>query len=214
MSFKYQVGVIGIGNMGSALVRGWIETKTVDNEKIVIYDISEDLLNQRAEEFNVSKANDNKSLVQSAKYILIAVKPQVIEKVLGDIGSLFTEDQLVISIAAGVTIEKIKRFMEKPIAIIRVMPNTPALVGAGASAITSNEDVKKEGLEYVKNLLGSVGLVVELEEKHIDAVTGLSGSGPAYIFIIIEALADGGVKMGLPRDISLKLVHFLVIFDF
>ncbi|MHA1438345.1 MAG: pyrroline-5-carboxylate reductase [Promethearchaeota archaeon] len=205
MSFKYEVGVIGIGNMGSALVRGWLETKTVDNEKIIIYDTDKNLLDQRAGEFNVSKALNNMDLIQSSKFILLAVKPQVIDKVLDEVGSKVIEDQTIISIAAGISIDFIKEYLKKSVGIIRVMPNTPALVGAGASALAASENVDKTNLKYVKKLLNSVGIVVELDEKLIDAVTGLSGSGPAYIFIIIEALADGGVKMGLPRNIALKL---------
>ncbi len=211
MSFKYEVGVIGIGNMGSALARGWLEKKTVENSKITIYDINKSLLDQRAGEFNVSKALNNTDLIQSSKYIILAVKPQVMDKVLDEIGSKATEEQTIISIAAGISIEFIEDYLKKNVGVIRVMPNTPALVAAGVSAMAYNENVEEKDRNYVKNLLSSVGLVVELEEKHIDAVTGLSGSGPAYIFIIIEALADGGVKMGLSRDIALKLAAQTVL---
>jgi pyrroline-5-carboxylate reductase len=209
--FSKDLGIIGVGNMGSALLKGILEEKTVDNDKIIIHDISSDLLDQRAEEFNVSKATNNVSLIQSAKYILIAVKPQIIEQVLREIGFEITEEHTIISIAAGISLDFISKSIKKNIGLIRVMPNTPALVGAGASAIAYNKSVSKEALDYVKKLLNSVGIVVELEEKHIDAVTGLSGSGPAYIFIIIEALADGGVKMGLSRDIALKLAAQTVL---
>jgi pyrroline-5-carboxylate reductase len=209
--FSKDLGIIGIGNMGSALLKGILETKTVNNDKIIIHDASKNLLDQRAGDFNVSKALNNTDLVQSSRYILLAVKPQVMDKVLDEIGSKVTEEQTIISIAAGISIEFIKNFIKKNIGVIRVMPNTPALVGAGASALAFSENISQESLDYVKKLLNSVGIVVELEEKHIDAVTGLSGSGPAYIFIIIEALADGGVKMGLSRDIALKLAAQTVL---
>ena len=121
MSFKYEVGVIGIGNMGSALVRGWIEKQTVDHNKITIYDTNKDLLDQRAGEFNVSKALNNTDLVQSSKYILLAVKPQVMDKVLDEVGSKVTEEQTIISIAAGITIEFIEEYLKKNIGVIRVV---------------------------------------------------------------------------------------------
>ncbi len=211
MSFKYEIGVIGTGNMGSAIIRGILNSQVIKAEKIIIYDLNKELLNSRSLEFNVSIAKDNTELVREAIYILIAVKPQVIDGVLEEIGSIITEQHTLISIAAGIKIEHIKEFIKNEVGIIRVMPNTPALVGAGASAIAINENVKEENLDYVKNILSSVGVVVELDEKHIDAVTGLSGSGPAYIFIIIEALSDGGVKMGLSRDIALKLAAQTVL---
>ena len=209
--FSKDLGIIGIGNMGSALLKGVLREKTVDNERIIIYDTNKDLLDQCAGEFNVSKALNNTDLVQSSKYILLALKPQVIDKVLDEIGSKVIEEQTIISIAAGISIEFIREYLKKSIGVIRVMPNTPALVGAGVSALAISENVHKQNLEYVKNLLKSVGVVVELEEKHIDAVTGLSGSGPAYIFIIIEALADGGGKMGLSRDVAIKLAAQTVL---
>lgn len=209
--FTKELGIIGIGNMGTALLRGIINSQIIDTEKIVIYDVNSDHLDKRSREFNIAKANNNKNLAQLAKYIVIAVKPQVIEDVLNEIGGLITDEQTIISIAAGISIDRINHFVNKSSGIIRVMPNTPALVGAGASALAHNENVSDNELAYVKRLLQSIGIVVELEEKHIDAVTGLSGSGPAYIFIIIEALADGGVKMGLPRDISLKLAAQTVL---
>ncbi len=205
MSDLRTLGIIGVGNMGTALLNGILSSNILKPEQTFIYDINEDVLQNRKKEFNVEKARSNEDLVKNSKYILIAVKPQVIGGVLKEIGAVLKEDKTIISIAAGISIAYIEDHIKKNLGIIRVMPNTPALVGEGASALASNENVSKDELEFVKKLLGSVGLVVELEEKHIDAVTGLSGSGPAYIFIIIEALADGGVKMGLPRDVSLKL---------
>ncbi len=209
--FNKELGFIGVGNMGKALLRGILSSKIVDKEKIVIFDVNEDVISSRVQEFKVKAVNSNTELVQTAKYILIAVKPQKIDSVLEEIGLKLNKNQVLISIAAGVTIKNINKFINKDVGIVRVMPNTPVLVKEGASVIAPNDKVSNEDLEYVKKILNSVGLVVELEEKHIDAVTGLSGSGPAYIFIIIEALADGGVKMGLPRDIALKLAAQTVL---
>jgi len=200
-----EFGIIGIGNMGTALLKGILNSKIIDADKIVIFDTNNDLLRNRSKEFDIDIAKSNLDLVKATKYILIAVKPQVIDLVLEEIGPTIDETQVIVSIAAGVPLSHIQKFIKKKVGMIRVMPNTPALVGAGASAMAPNDIISALDIEYVKKVLSAVGVVVELDEKHIDAVTGLSGSGPAYAFIIIEALSDGGVKMGLPRDISLKL---------
>jgi len=209
--FHKELGIIGIGKIGSTLLRVLIESKTIESDKIIVYDIDHDVLKQRVEEFKVESAENNKILVQKAKYILIAVLPQIINNVMEEIGTLITEEHVIITIAAGISIKHIKKFLEKNVGIVRIMTNTPALVRAAASAISSNEYIKQSELDYVKNLFNALGMVVELDEKHLDAVTGLSGSGPAYLFIIIEALADGGVKMGLPRETAVKLAAQMVL---
>jgi len=209
--YDKELGLIGVGNMGTALLKGVLSSNTIDKEKTIIYDVREEVIKNRIQDFNVKAVSSNTELVQQVKFIIIAVKPQNIDSVLEEIGPKLSEDQILISIAAGVTLDYIKKFIGKNIGLVRVMPNTPALVGEGASAIAHNKNVTENDLKYVKKILNSVGKVVELEEKHIDAVTGLSGSGPAYVFIIIEALADGGVKMGLPRNIALKLAAQTVL---
>jgi len=209
--YDKELGLIGVGNMGTALLKGVLSSNTIEKEKTVIYDVREEVIKNRIQEFNVKAVGSNTELVQQVKFIIIAVKPQNIDSVLEEIGPKLSEDQILISIAAGVTLDYIKKFIGKNIGLVRVMPNTPALVGEGASAIAHNKNITENDLKYVKKVLNSVGKVVELEEKHIDAVTGLSGSGPAYVFVMIEALADGGVKMGLPRNIALKLAAQTVL---
>ncbi|MFX1398971.1 MAG: pyrroline-5-carboxylate reductase [Promethearchaeota archaeon] len=208
---RKQIGIVGIGNMGTALVKGILSSKIEMAENFVIYDTNHALLAKRSKEFKIDFAQDNRKLVQDSKYILIAVKPQVIDAVLKEIGDVVDEDQIIISIVGGITIEHIKKYIKKKVSIVRVMPNTPALVGAGASVISHDGTIKQEDLTYVTNIFAAVGITIEMEEKYLDAVTGLSGSGPAYIFIIIEALSDGGVKMGLPRDVALKLAAQTVL---
>ncbi|NHJ21767.1 MAG: pyrroline-5-carboxylate reductase [Candidatus Lokiarchaeota archaeon] len=203
--YKKELGIIGTGKIGSALLRRLISTNTIDRSKIIIFDIDEDKRNKLSEEYKVEIALNNKELVRSSQYVLIAIIPQVIDSVLKEIGSHITNEQVLISIAAGVSFKHINNFINPDVGLIRIMTNTPALIGAAATAIAHNEYIKDFQIEYVKRLFSAVGMVVDLEERHLDAVTGLSGSGPAYIFIIIEALADGGVKMGLPRSIALKL---------
>lgn len=209
--FKKELGVIGVGKIGTALINRFITTSTLERKNIVMFDTNESRLSERNKEFNIEIAKDNVSLVKSTKYILIAVIPQVIDKLLEEIAPVITNDHIIISIAAGVSIEHIKKIIRKQIGIIRIMTNTPAIIGAAATVIACNKQVKENEIDYIQKLFNSVGMVVELDETHMDAVTGLSGSGPAYIFIIIEALADGGVKMGLPRDISQKLAAQTVL---
>jgi pyrroline-5-carboxylate reductase len=211
MAFQKELGIIGLGKIGSAILRVLINSKTIEPEKIIIHDIKKDILLDRSKETKVESAENNKSLVQKSKYIILAVLPQVIDGVLEEISSAISEDHVVITIAAGISIDHINKHFDKNVSIVRIMTNTPALVKAAATAISSNKFINQVELEYVKNLFKSLGLIVELEEKHLDAVTGLSGSGPAYLFIIIESLADGGVKMGLPRDIAVKLAAQTVL---
>lgn len=203
--YSKELGIIGTGKIGSALLKRIISSNTIDRTKIIIFDIDEEKRNTLSEEYGVEIAENNKELVKVSKYILIAVIPQVIDTILKEIAPIITNEQMIISIAAGVSFNHINKFINPKVGLIRIMTNTPALIGAAATAIAHNEHIKEYHLKFVKELFSAVGMVVELEERHLDAVTGLSGSGPAYIFIIIEALADGGVKMGLPRNIALKL---------
>ncbi len=209
--YSKELGIIGTGKIGSALLKRLISTNTIDRSKIIIFDIDENKRNKLSEEFKVEYAVSNEELARSSKYILVAVIPQVIDTVLKEIKTIITNEQVIISIAAGVSFNHINKFINPSVGLIRVMTNTPALIGAAATAIAHNENIKDHQLEFVKGIFDAVGMVVELEERHLDAVTGLSGSGPAYIFIIIEALADGGVKMGLPRDIAINLAAQTVL---
>ena len=207
--FEKELGIIGIGKMGRILLEGAL--KVIEKEKIIIYDLDKNLLEERSKSYNIDQAINNSDLVKKSKHVIIAVLPQVIDNVLKEIADTLQENQILISIAAGVSIDHIYQYIKKEIGIIRVMPNTPALVGEGATALSPNNKVNEYDLDYVKKFFQAVGLVVQLDEKHLDAVTGLSGSGPAYIFIIIEALADGGVKMGLPRDTAINLAAQTVL---
>ena len=209
--FKKELGIIGIGKIGSALLRRFISSNTINHNSIIIYDIDNDRLKTCSNEFDVSIAENIPELVKNSNYILIAVIPQVINDVLKEIKEVISEQQVIISIAAGITINHIETYISKSVGIIRIMTNSPALIGEAATAIAINKIVNEKELSFARNLFKSVGMVVELDEIHLDAVTGLSGSGPAYIFIIIEALADGGVKMGLSREISVKLAAQTVL---
>lgn len=210
MSTK-EIGLIGIGNMGTALLAGILKSEVEKNDKIIIYDIDQKILDEKAKQYNVEYAKNILTLIQESKYIILAIKPQVIDGVLEEIGSSLNEDHVIVSIAAGISISHIQKFFKKKVGIARIMSNTPALIREGASVIATNDLLKNKDLEYLKTIFKAVGIVFEMDEKYFDAITGLSGSGPAYIFIVIEALSDGGVKMGLPRDISLKLAAQTVL---
>ena len=209
--YEKELGIIGVGKIGSTLLKRIISTNTINRNKIIIFDVDEEKLHILSKDLDVDCANSNTDLVNSSKHILIAVIPQVMDIVLKEIETAISIQHVIISIAAGVSFSHINKIINKPVALIRIMTNTPALVGAAATAMARNDNVKDNQLKFVKQIFDAVGIVVELEERHLDAVTGLSGSGPAYIFIIIEALADGGVKMGLPRDVALKLAAQTVL---
>jgi pyrroline-5-carboxylate reductase len=209
--FVKDLGIIGIGKIGSAILKRILKTKALDKDKIIIYDIEDDVLQTNVEEFKVDPAINNVELVKSSKYVLIAVIPQEIDKILYEIADHVQKEHVIISIAAGVSISHVQNIIHKEVGMFRIMTNTPALVGAAATVIAHNNIITEEDLQFVKKIFESLGMVFELDEVHLDAVTGLSGSGPAYIFIIIEALADGGVKMGLPRYVAQRLAAQTVL---
>jgi len=201
MARKYTLGVIGAGNMGAALIRGIVADGALDPRRVTVADADASRAAALASELGVSQAAGNAEATD-AEYVVLAVKPGIIGNVLAEIAPALSADQTLVSIAAGVTLARIAEGLgdSKP-ALVRVMPNTPALVRAGALAVAA-PGVKEEGLTPLLKMLEAAGLVVRVEEKLMDAVTGLSGSGPAFVFVMIEALADGGVAAGLPRSIA------------
>jgi pyrroline-5-carboxylate reductase len=202
--------IIGLGKMGSALLQGMLEAGVFQAKDITGCDlrVAEE---ESSQDFSGIRTTKNNCMgAEDADIILLAVKPQVINGVLEEIKES-VQNKLIISIAAGININRIESYLPSSCRIVRVMPNTPILVKEGISAIAPNTGVTEEDLQIVRDIFGGVGKIVEVEEKLMDAVTGLSGSGPAYIYIIIEALADGGVLMGLPRELSLKLAAQTVL---
>lgn len=191
------LGFIGAGNMAQALIRGLLETGVAGPEDLWASARREERRQELARLYGLH-VGDNTTVANNAEVVILAVKPQIMDKVLREIGPALT-GKLVISIAAGVPIEAIERRLHPPARIIRTMPNTPALVGAGATALAAGEHATTEDLAIAESIFKSVGTAVVLDESLLDAVTGLSGSGPAYVFLIIEALSDAGVKVGLSR---------------
>lgn len=199
------LGFIGGGNMAAALVKGLLHSKVVPPEKIIVGDVKEDRLQMLRDKHGIRTTVDNHELVRAADVVVLSVKPQVIDKVLGAIGTEIRPDQLVISVAAGVPVAAMEARLPDGAHVVRTMPNTPATVDAGATAIAPGTHATEDDLAIAHELFSAVGRVVTLDESLLDAVTGLSGSGPAYVMLMIEALADGGVKVGLHRDTALLL---------
>ncbi len=199
------LGFIGGGNMAAALVKGLLHAKVVPPEGIIVSDVKAERLALLKEQHGIRITQDNHELVKASDVIVLSVKPQVIDKVLGLIGDDVKATQLVISVAAGVPVSAIESRLPDGTHVVRTMPNTPATVQAGATAIAPGTHATEEDLEVARALFSAVGRVVTLDETLLDAVTGLSGSGPAYVMLMIEALADGGVKVGLHRDTALLL---------
>ena len=200
-----KLGFLGAGNMAGALIKGLLHAGVVDAENIIASDVKSDRLKQLHATHGIRVTQDNHALVREVDVLVLAVKPQVIDKILTDIGGDVRPDTLVISVAAGVPIETIEARLPSDARVVRSMPNTPATALAGATAISAGTHATEDDLATARALFEAVGRVVTLDEALLDAVTGLSGSGPAYIMVIIEALADGGVKVGLHRDTALLL---------
>jgi len=202
-----KIAFIGAGNMAEAMVKGLVISGMVGNTGITVADASAHRLLHMKKTFEVGAVTDNKKAVKGADVIILAVKPQVMDKVLSEIAQSVTGKQLVVSIAAGVTAGRIEKGLGKKARVVRVMPNTPSLVQEGAAAIFAGANCKPEDVETAKKLMSAIcKVVVQVsDEKHMDAVTGLSGSGPAYVFVVLEAMADAGVRMGLIRDDAFQL---------
>jgi pyrroline-5-carboxylate reductase len=197
---KDKIGFIGGGNMAEALVKGLAK-----DYSLIVSDISIERRNYLVQKYGVSVTPDNTEVVHKAEIIILAVKPNHVDFILKEIKPTLSSSHLVISIAAGISTAHIHTLIGEQIKVIRVMPNTPALVAEGMTVIASDSGVSKEDLVYGEKIFSTVGKIVKLEEKYIDAATALSGSGPGFIFVIIEALIEGGVKIGLPRPVAREL---------
>lgn len=206
-----RIGFIGAGQMATALARGFIAAGVATPERVIACDVSLDAGRRFTEQTGAGIAATGAEVLSHAEVIFLAVKPQHMSGVLSDLRPHIKPEHLIVSIAAGVSLAKMVDGLGAAARLIRVMPNTPCLVGSGASAFARGGAASTPDGELVRGLLSTVGLAVEVPEKLLDAVTGLSGSGPAYVYQIIEALSDGGVRVGLPRDIATKLAAQTVL---
>ena len=206
-----KVGFIGAGNMGEALIKGLVESNLVASDHILISDVRAERLHELARQYSVAPVDSNAALLRAADVVILAVKPQIMAPMLRELVPALTGRPLLISLAAGVSTATIQSVLGKYPRLIRVMPNTPALVLQGATAIARPQGVDPDDLDTAQEIFNAVGKVVVVDEELMDAVTGLSGSGPAYVALVVESLADGGVKMGLDRATALTLATQTVL---
>ncbi len=200
-----KIAIIGGGKMGEVLTRGIISGEILPPSDVTVTDIVPARLEHLKSEHKVQVTSDNRKAAKDADILILAVKPQNMSEVLRELSPVIDKNKLVISIAAGIPIGFIQEHLKKGMRIVRVMPNTPALIREGAAALAAGENATEEDLQTARSIFDAVGVTVIVKEDLMDVVTGLSGSGPAYVFIIIDALSDAGVLMGLPRDIAQKL---------
>ncbi|KAF8778101.1 pyrroline-5-carboxylate reductase 2-like isoform X2 [Argiope bruennichi] len=201
-----RIGFIGAGGMAQALARGLIAAELSPAERIICSCPRSDvLLLDQMRRLGCRTTSNNGHVADDSRILILAVKPPVIPKVLKDVAEFITPQHLVISVAMGITTRQIEKALPPKSRVIRVMPNTPALVREGASVFSCGSNTLEEDAGTAHRIFESVGICDQIEENLLDAVTGLSGSGPAYMFMAIEALADGGVKMGIRRELAIKL---------
>ncbi len=196
---------VGAGNMADALLRGLLASGAVSAADVVVSGRRRDKTEKTARAHGVTAAADNSACVRGADVVMLCVKPQVMRPVLEQSGKDIDRAALVVSVAAGVPTTAIEALLHEGQRVVRAMPNTAAVVRESATAIAPGASATEDDLAVAREIFDRVGRTVVVDESHLDAVTGLSGSGPAYIFLIIDALADAGVKVGLSRDISLEL---------
>jgi pyrroline-5-carboxylate reductase len=199
------IAFIGAGNMGSALIRALIARGEIPRERIVAADADPEKLAKLRTEQGIHIFRANKDAVSRADIVILAVKPQNINEVLDEVAPVMEGTKLVVSIAAGVATSRIEERLLHGARVIRVMPNTPALVGQGIAVLCRGSHATQEDLAAARRVFDAVGKSCVLPEDLMDAVTGLSGSGPAYVLLFIEALSDAGVLLGIPRDVALML---------
>ena len=205
MATRLTIGFLGAGKMATALARGFINADLVRAKQIIASDVSGPAREAFGYETKARAVTSNREAAEFADVLILAVKPDQVDSVLSGIRDTFTEKHLLISIAAGVPLAKLEGALSTGARVVRVMPNTPALVGQSASGFALGKSALREDAELVMKLFSAVGIAFMLKESLLDAVTGLSGSGPAYVYLIIEALSDGGVAAGLPRDVATRL---------
>jgi pyrroline-5-carboxylate reductase len=200
-----QIGFIGCGKMAQAIIEGLISSGIVRPSQIIANAKSEETLTNVKDKYDIFVTDSAQEVANFADILFVAVKPDLYKEVITSISDCIREDSILISIAAGITIEFMEDVCGKPVKVVRTMPNTPSLVGEGMAAICANGLVTNEELSIVKTIFESFGGVEIVEENLMDAIPAISGSSPAYVYMLIEAMADGGVLQGIPRDKAYKL---------
>ena len=202
---RKRIAVIGAGNMGGALLKGMLRMPWARPESFIVSDTDETKLKALSKELRIKATTSNAKAIKGADVILLAVKPQMLDQVLEEIKGGLSQKQIIISVIAGVRTDHIASAVGKKMSVIRAMPNISALVGESATAMSAGKHSTKNDAKLAREILESVGTVVDVQEHLMDAVTGLSGSGPMYVFLIAEGLSDAGVKVGLSRQTASAL---------
>jgi pyrroline-5-carboxylate reductase len=205
MKTANKVAFIGAGNMAGALIQGLLAEKVYRPEQVMASDPRAQRLEELHNTYGIQTTQDNRQAASYGDLVILSTKPQVLVALLPEIASSIRRESLVLSIAAGIPLAVIESQLGKEARVIRAMPNTPALVGAGATGLAAGSRATAEDLGSAERVFASVGVTVTVPENLLDAVTGLSGSGPAYVFVVVETLADAGVEMGLSRPQALSL---------
>ncbi len=206
-----RIAMLGAGKLGEILIKGLLEADVINVSNIIATAGHQQRLDQMRERFGVAGTLSNKEAAESADIIILSVKPQTVAQALADIGDSLRPSQLLISVAASVSAAFIEKRLSAPIPVIRAMPNTPCLIKKGMTGISPGKNATRHHIELARYIFDSVGRTIVADEKHMDAITGLSASGPAFIYIVIESLAEAGVKVGLPRDIATELAAQTVL---
>lgn len=208
---KQKIGFIGCGNMAQAMIKGIIKSKIVEPNTLTVSNPTDKKLNDIKNSTGVNTTQDNRKVAKDSDVIIIAVKPNKYFDVIEEIKDFILEDKLIVTIAAGITINQVESAFGKPVKVVRTMPNTPALVGEAMSALCKNSLVNDNDIDIAEKIFEAFGKVEIVDEKQIDAVIAVSGSSPAYVYMFIEALADGAVMNGMKRDMAYKMAAQAVL---
>lgn len=200
-----RIAILGAGKMGSSLLRGLLTAGAVEPDQVRVTAAHQRRVDELVRDLGVEGTLDNRAAVGSADIVLLCVKPQMADTVLRDVGSALRGDQLLISILASVTTGYLENRIAEGVPVVRAMPNTPSLIGQGMSALCGGTSARESHLDVTERLFAPLGNTLRIDERHFDAVTALSASGPAFLYVVMEALADGGVKVGLPRAEAIQL---------
>jgi pyrroline-5-carboxylate reductase len=205
------LAVLGAGKLGEALVRGLIDASVVERGAVTVTAGHPERVAELVDSLGVRGAASNAEAVRGAGTVLLSVKPQTVPAVLAELRGVLDPSQLLVSVAASVGTAFIEKHLDRPVPVVRAMPNTPALIRAGMTALAGGRHATRENVAAALHLFRPLGRAVLVDEKHMDAVTALSASGPAFIYIVIESLAEGGVKVGLPRNLATELAAQTVL---
>jgi pyrroline-5-carboxylate reductase len=206
-----KLAVLGAGKLGETLIKGLLEAGVITTGNVIVTAGHQQRLDEIRERFGISGTLSNQTAARNADVIVVSVKPQKVGLVVAEIADVLRPEQLLISVAASVGLALIEKNISGPVPVVRAMPNTPCLLKQGMTGVSPGKHARREHLDLAKFIFDAVGRTVVVDEQHMDAITGLSASGPAFIYIVIESLAEAGVKVGLPREIATELAAQTVV---